>query len=476
MGTLRMITLRTVALRAIPLRAIAIVAARPLMFGLCGRTIAARAVAERAMAAGTAAGTTMAAAAGTAGTTKARIARILIVLFALGAGTHRRRRRHVLVGRCRDDGNALVGQALDALELAALAAVAERQRDARGAGARGAADAMDIALGVGRQLVVDDMGHAHHVDAARGEVGGDQHAGLAAAEIVERLLPRVLRLVAVDRLGSDATILQRLGDAIGAALGAGEDNDPLERRVGQQVAEQRALGGGVHEVDALVDLLDGAALRRDLDLLGVLQDLRRELGDVARHGGGEQQRLALLGDPADDATDVPDEAHVEHAVGLVDDEERHMRQLHVAALDQVEQAARRGDQDVDAARQGLDLAAIAQATDDSAEAQAQATPVGVEAARDLDRELTGRRQHEGARVLGLRALAEAGEVLQHGQREGCGLAGAGLGDAQHVATLQQRRNGARLDGRGHGVLGGFEGTQQRLGQAEIRKRNITHWN
>ena len=150
-------------------------------------------------------------------------------------------------------------------------------------------------------------------------------------------------------------------------------------------------------------------------------------------------------------------------------------ELDVAALDQVEQAAGRGDQDVDAARQGLDLAAVAQAADDHAEAQAEAAAVGVEAARDLDGELARRRQHQRARALGLGALAEAGEVLQHGQREGGGLAGAGLGDAQHVAALQQRRDGARLDRRGLGVVGGFEGTQQRLGQAEIRKRNITHW-
>ena len=84
-------------------------------------------------------------------------------------------------------------------------------------------------------------------------------------------------------------------------------------------------------------------------------------------------------------------------------------------------------------------------------------------------------ENEGARALGLGALVLRGEVLQHGQRERRRLAGAGLGDAQHVAALQQRGNGARLDRRGHGVLGGVEGTQQRLGEAEIRKRNITHW-
>src|SRR6267154_1987464 len=278
----RPVALRTGRVRAFGMRAGAItVAFRTVALGtITVRAVTVGAITLRTIALGT----------------TAMIARILIVFFALGAGTHRRGRRHVLVGRCRDDGDALVGELLDAAQLAAFAAVAERQGDARGAGARGAADAMDVALGVGRQLVIDDVGHAVDVDTARGEIGGDQHAGLAAAEIVERLLPRVLRLVAVDRLGGDATIFQRLGDAVGAALGAGEDDDPLERRIGQQVAQQRPLGGGVHEIDPLLDLIDGAALalRRDLDPLGVLQDLRGKLGDVGRHGGGEQQRLALL--------------------------------------------------------------------------------------------------------------------------------------------------------------------------------------
>src|SRR6185437_1854263 len=101
--------------------------------------------------------------------------------------------------------------------------------------------------------------------------------------------------------------------------------------------------------------------------------------------------------------------------------------------------------------------------------------VGVEAAGDLHGELTRRREHEGPRAARLRALPGSGEMLQHGQRERRRLAGAGLGDAQHVTALQQQGNGAGLDGGRHGVLGGVEGTQQRLGEAEIRKRNITHW-
>jgi hypothetical protein len=147
----------------------------------------------------------------------------------------------------------------------------------------------------------------------------------------------------------------------------------------------------------------------------------------------------------------------------------------MALVHQVEQTARRGDQDVDAALQGLDLAAEAETADHHAEAQAEALAVGVEAPPDLHRQLTSRCQHQCPRALGLGAFLGGGEMLQQRQREGGRLAGAGLGDAQHVAALQQGRNGTRLDRRGGDVVGGVQGTQQRLGEAEIRKRNGTHW-
>src|SRR3546814_16520817 len=97
--------------------------------------------------------------------------------------------------------------------------IAERDGDALGAGARGAADAVDVALRLVRQFVVDDVGDPWHVDAARGDVGRHQHAGTARAEGVERALARVLRLVAVDGVGRDAGLGELLGDAVGAGPG-----------------------------------------------------------------------------------------------------------------------------------------------------------------------------------------------------------------------------------------------------------------
>jgi hypothetical protein len=59
--------------------------------------------------------------------------------------------------------------------------------------------------------------------------------------------------------------------------------------------------------------------------------------------------------------------------------------------------------------------------------------------------------------------------MERRQRERCGLAGAGLGDAQEVTALQQRRNGLLLDRSGVRIALGVERAQERLGEAEIGK-------
>src|SRR3546814_5737392 len=76
--------------------------------------------------------------------------------------------------------------------------------------------------------------------------------------------------------------------------------------------------------------------------------------DVLRHGGREQESLALPGKDAQHALNVIDEAHVEHAVGLVQDEDLQTVERDVALLHEVEKPAGGRDQDIDAARHHVD--------------------------------------------------------------------------------------------------------------------------
>src|SRR5690606_25328828 len=89
--------------------------------------------------------------------------------------------------------------ALDLPQQAALVGRDQRQRLALQAVAAGAADAVHVVLRHHRQVVVDDQRQARDVQAARGHVGGDQDPRLARLELVQRLLPLRLALVAVDR-------------------------------------------------------------------------------------------------------------------------------------------------------------------------------------------------------------------------------------------------------------------------------------
>jgi hypothetical protein len=71
-----------------------------------------------------------------------------------------------------------------------------------------------------------------------------------------------------------------------------------------------------------------------------------------------------LGQQADDAADVVDEAHVEHAVGFVQHQDLDVAQVDGLLLHVVEQPARRRDDDVHAAAQVLDLRVDVDAAED----------------------------------------------------------------------------------------------------------------
>ena len=191
---------------------------------------------------------------------------------------------------------------------------------------------------------------------------------------------------------------------VSAALGTGEHEHALERRVSEQFRQKSALAAGFHEHDALVDALDSGRRRSYGDLQRVLvEQVVGQLLDVRRHGGREEQVLTLLGQVANDTTDRIDEAHVEHLVGFVEDEDLGLREIGITLAEVVEQAARGGDDDVDATRQRLALRAMPHAAEDRGDAEAKLRAVRLEVVSDLRREFARRRKHEhAAAALGRR--------------------------------------------------------------------------
>ncbi len=169
----------------------------------------------------------------------------------------------------------------------------------------------------------------------------------------------------------------------------------------------------------------------------------------------------------EDPLDIGDEAHVEHPVGLVDDHDLHAGEQQLAALEMVEQPARCGDQHVNAAVDELILFLEADAADQQRLGQLHMLGVGVKVFGHLGGEFAGGAQHQAARHP--RAGAATGEQGDHRQNEAGGLAGAGLGDAEHVAAFERGWNRALLN-RGRGLVARlFDGFEDFGAQVEFRE-------
>ncbi len=278
----------------------------------------------------------------------------------------------------------------------------------------------------------------------------------------------------MDRGGRQAVLGQVLGETVGAVLGTGEDQHLFPGADGYQVRQQGALLRSRQAEHALLDALDRGVRRRYLDAFRVVQELVGEVDDVFREGCREQQVLALGRQLGENLLHIVDEAHVEHAVGFVEDEDFHVGQVDLVLPGQVEQAAGAGDEYVDALGQGLDLRVHANPAEDAGAVQRQVAGVDLEAVVHLGGQLTGRGQYQHARLARAVAVFAVGmtggeQALQYRQGETTGLAGAGLCRNHQVATLQHGGNRPLLHGSGLAVARSLHSAGKRLGESEGRK-------
>ena len=267
-------------------------------------------------------------------------------------------------------------------------------------GAAGAADAMDIILRVHGEIVIDDMRNAVHINAARGDVGGDQHPVIAFLEPVEGLNALILAAIGMQRRGLHPALGQAARDLVGAMLGARKDQHRVERLILQKMQQQGNLERLGHFIDELRNALDGGGAARDLHRDGILLEFARDFFDIRREGRGEQERLPLYGNLADDAADVGQKAHVQHAVAFVQNQGLQVREFHDPLAHVIKQAAGRRHHHIRTGAQGGDLRAFTDAAKNDGGAQRQMARIGAQVFFHLRGEFAGGGEHQDARTRG----------------------------------------------------------------------------
>mmetsp|Transcript_13471 Transcript_13471/g.32986 ORF Transcript_13471/g.32986 Transcript_13471/m.32986 type:complete len:573 (-) Transcript_13471:330-2048(-) len=334
----------------------------------------------------------------------------------------------------------------------------ERGGAATRARAPRAADAVHVVLKRLGQVHVDHVANALDVQPARRHVGGHQHLDAAAGEVAQRALALALAQPAVQRHRGDAVVAQRRRHLVALGLALHKHHGqrhgrPAARLAGRLLRQQRAQQLQLARLRAPLQRLrhvgGGRGHGAHLDGHRVVEVRLRQRLDLARHGGGEQQRLVALRQARHDLLDLRLKAHVEHAVRLVQHQVRDLGQHAHAVVHQVLQPPWGAHHDLHAAPQRVHLLLLGHAAVHAHGAHAALGARVVQHLVDLQRQLARGRHDERVRSLALAhhaRLALSRDVRQHGQTKAQRLARPSGGDTDEVVARQDDGPALRLDG------------------------------
>ena len=243
----------------------------------------------------------------------------------------------------------------------------ECQRAALTARTAGATDAVDVGLGLTRNVEVDDERDTFDVEASGGHVSRDQHIERAVLQALDHALALGLGDVAGDAGGAEASARQFQRHLFDIGAGTHEDDGGVSLFLafldvlssgGQHARERTDLVLVGHHRVGLVDGVDRRRLGGNRNLDRILQVLAGDLLNGRGHRGAEQRRQAVLRGARRDRLDVLGKAHAQHFVSLVEDQHAHVRQVEGALLDEVDDTTRGADDDLCSSLEGADLRAV----------------------------------------------------------------------------------------------------------------------
>ena len=285
------------------------------------------------------------------------------------------------------------------------------------------------------------------------------------AEIGHGLFARGLLDVAMQAVGADARAAQVVAQALAHDLRVAEHDHAL-KGAGAQDAQHGLFLLQPRDRDRILIDIRLTLLRRgngDLHLVALVHPA--DSHDLLRDRRGEQAEVRTVLDAVENFRHIIEEAHVQHAVRLVENDGLDAVEAQVLAVIVVHEATRRRHDDLRMLLQAADLrlkplAAIDDRhTDILIKCEQAAQLVG-----DLDGQLARRGQDQALQIVGLRI-----DMLDHRDAKGKRLARSRRRLGDDVAPRQQRRDGLLLHARRHCDALLFQRTEDLLADTELLK-------
>ena len=223
--------------------------------------------------------------------------------------------------------NFLFGEALDFHHETFFIQANQADSFTTGAGAASPANAVHVVFRHIGNFVIYNVGQVFNVNASGSNVGSHQSSNVATFEFSQRLGACGLTFVAVQSHGLDAVLGEIVGHVVGTKLGACEHQDLTPIVQVDDVRQNFFFLAATHWVNHLRNSLHGCVAGSNLNALGVFQERGCKIANFIAEGGREQQALFVFGHQSQDFFHIMDESHVEHAIGLVQDQNLNAGQI-----------------------------------------------------------------------------------------------------------------------------------------------------
>ena len=200
-------------------------------------------------------------------------------------------------------------------------------------------------------------GEVGNVDAAGGDVGGDEKLDPLLFKSAHHFVAFLLGEVALQDFDLKAFFEELISECDGAGLGAAKDESPFVALFCQEIDDELVFFGVLEDGVAMVDVAIDDVLVFNFEERGfggkiVLDEVFHLVGESGREEPGA---FAFWGE-FKDLGELGLEAHAEHLVGFVEDEEADGGEVERFALEEVEETSGSGDYDLGGAFEGRDLA------------------------------------------------------------------------------------------------------------------------
>ena len=193
-----------------------------------------------------------------------------------------------------------------------------------------------------RYIVIDDQSDIVNINTSRNNIRSYQNIDASALELSHNLVALRLFQIRVHFSYIELHSLESLGHFLNLQFGRGENDDSFRCLVFEQGLDNAHFLVLVANVSSL-DNLFGRLGYSQLYLYRIGEDVMSQLLDFRRHGSREHDGLAFFRQILHNLHDVIVETHVEHAVGFVQNEERHFRQVYISHAQVADESSRCGD-------------------------------------------------------------------------------------------------------------------------------------